>query len=132
MHLIAGNTGDGCSRISTNPRETKKAIIFKGRLHQAFVTHLTGSLMQIPCTLIIAQAFPAAQNLIQLRLCQALQVGKPFDKAFKGGQHGSYARLLQHHLGNPDMIGITAFSKRQIPAVLPVPGSKTRGRFLIQ
>ena len=58
-------------------------------------------------------------------LRRAIPPGKAVEKTIVVGNDGGDARLLQHHFGDPDAVGVAAGAPRKIAAMLSEPGEQT-------
>jgi hypothetical protein len=86
-------------------------------LHQATL-QLAGGLMKAPGAGVIAEALPQQQHVVLLRGGQFGQAGESRHPAPPVGQHHLQLRLLQHHLGHPDAVGIEGFAIGRRAAVM--------------
>src|SRR4030042_5980387 len=78
--------------------------------------------MQIARPRVVAQAFPSPENTALRGSCQGVNRWKAGHPALEMGQHCSHPRLLEHHLGDPDTIGVNAetpWQDTRIPRVPP-------------
>jgi len=81
--------------------------------------------MKVSGARVIAKAAPETQHLVLGCLRQRLHVGKSAQKALVIGDHRVDARLLQHHLGEPDAVRIARTLPGKVMAsVAPLPADE--------
>ena len=84
--------------------------------------------MQISRSRVIAQAAPEPQHLAERRRRKRAHVAEPRDEALEIRNHRLDARLLEHHLREPDAVGIATALPRQIVAPVPALPANETGR----
>ncbi|MFT3881078.1 MAG: hypothetical protein QM703_15625 [Gemmatales bacterium] len=78
-------------------------------------------LVKIPGSAIVAQAFPIFQHFLFMCLGQISDCGEPCEKLLEEGDDRRHLSLLQHHLADPNGIGITTGTPGQVALIGPVP-----------
>ncbi len=94
--------------------------------------HRLGAFMQIAGAGVVAQAGPGHQHVVQLGGGEIAHRRPAFEKLGEIGTDRGHRGLLQHHLGQPDMVGIGAlaalFAPGEIARVPVVPGEQQLGQ----
>ena len=122
-----GNAADSACRIGANAGQSKDLLI-RGRKHAAVLRHNNPcGLLQISCSAVISEPFPCFKHLFFGRISQLFNRWKKGQKTGVIPLDRLYARLLQHNLRQPDMIGILRPAPRQIPFFFVIPCKKQRG-----
>jgi len=81
--------------------------------------------MKISSPGIVSHALPHLQHPVQRGLSQGSQVGKSFQKTWIVPQNPLHLGLLQHDLGDQDVVGVLSAPPGQIPPVLGIPRQKS-------
>src|SRR5229473_800931 len=81
--------------------------------------------MQVARAGVVAEAAPEPQHLVLVRRSERLQVGKAGQEALVVGNDRRHLRLLQHHFGEPDAVGIPrALPGKSLAPVTALPGDE--------
>jgi len=81
--------------------------------------------MELPRPPVVAEAGPESEHVVQGRRGQRFHGRKAVQEALVIRQHHLDARLLQHHLGEPDAIGVALPPPGQVAAVPVKPVEKS-------
>ena len=84
-------------------------------------------LVEMPGPAIVAQPFPEPQHVLFVGISQLAHRGKCLEEVLEIGHHRGDLRLLQHHLADPDAIGIAVFPPGQVAAPAPEPFEQSLG-----
>src|SRR5438105_7093118 len=89
----------------------------RGNLHRR--------LAQVAAARVVAKAAPEPEHVVFRGSREAMHVGKAYEKALVVRDDSGDLRLLQHHLGEPDAIGIArALPGQAVAAVPALPGDQ--------
>src|SRR3989344_1508695 len=79
-------------------------------------------IVQILPSPVVAEPAPDFENIGQRRLCERADSRKLFQELFILFDYARYLRLLQHHFGNENAVGVMSQTPRQImpPVLLPI------------
>ena len=123
-----GDGGDRPGGIIAHAGQGANGIIVRWKF-SAIVRHdLTGCLLQIPGTIIVAQPLPQLHQRVLRHLSQCLGRGQRSHKALKITDHCRHTGLLQHNLRHPDPVGAVIRPPRQHPRIFLIPFQKRKYR----
>ncbi len=118
-----GDAEDRPGRVRPHPREAAEALGIGGHL-APFPNQLPGRLVEEAGPAVEAQPFPRFEDLVFVGGGQGGQIGEPLEKPVVVGNDPLHLGLLEHHLREPDPVGIPGLPPGQSPAVLPVPSEQ--------
>ena len=73
---------------------------------------------------VVAQRPPRLRDVLLVRPSQRFERGKALEPFVILGQYAIDLRLLQHHLGDQDVVRVVGFAPRQLAAVFPIPAEE--------
>ncbi len=128
--LAKGDRRDGSGGVATEAGQGAQPV-HRLRQQAAMLRHdHLRRAVQIARTRVVAEPSPQAEHFGQRRACERVHRGKALEKAPVVGNHGADLRLLQHHLGDPDRVGILRRAPRQL-ALMPIePADQSRAQRL--
>ena len=128
--LAKGNGTDGASCIGANTRKRAQIITRLRKLATTFLGNEFGRFMQIAGAGVIPQPRPGSKNIIQRSVSQILDAWPAANEVEKIGNDRGHHRLLQHDLGQPDVIGWCQLRPApppwQVTPMPVIPGKQSR------
>ena len=100
-----GDRSDGACGIIADARKLAKIRGFLREIAAVFCHDLYRGFFEIACAAVIAKRVPMLVELIVIDLGERFDVGKLREKSMVIGNDGFDARLLEHDLGDPNVIG---------------------------
>ena len=104
--FVKGNRSDGGGGIGADAGQGQKAVAAGGELATVIGHHGTGAFQKVPGAGVIAKARPFGHHVFIPRRGQCSHIRPTGGEALEIGGDGSDGCLLQHHLGQPDAIGV--------------------------
>ena len=83
--------------------------------------------LEVAGSAVVAEALPAAQNLLGFGGGEGLDCWEMVEEAFEVGDDGEYLSLLEHRFADQDMVGMGAAgfdAPGEIAAVTGIPAKK--------
>ena len=80
--------------------------------------------VQVEAAPVVAQPLPLADHVRRRRGSERLDGWPALEPGHKAGDHALHLRLLQHHLGDEDRVGIAGPTPGQVASVLREPGEQ--------
>jgi len=114
-------TGDGSCGVAPYPGQPEKLLGIGGNDSGVLADDLLCQLMKVGSPAIIAQTLPAFPDPCRRSRGQRTDGGIRFEKPVIVGLNASDLGLLQHELGDENVIGISSPAPRQIASVPPEP-----------
>src|SRR5262245_35612197 len=119
--LAKREASNGPCRICADPFERAKCL-FIGRQLAAVSRHrLAGDRVQTPWPNVVTERVPGLGHFPFGRCRERLQRRVLLEPLDILGQHPVYLRLLQHDLGNENMVGVRRVPPRQVATMTAVP-----------
>ena len=124
LRFIERNAANGARRITSDARQFDHISKISRKGPAKFHGHDPGCILQIPRARIIAEPFPQLQNEVDVCSRKSTNVGQRLHPPLPIWNNGLDLGLLQHHLRNPDRIGIARPAPRQIARVRSIPAKE--------
>ncbi len=121
---IVGNGGNGSCCVRAYSRESAQEFPADRDLSLVFGNKNMSSLEDVFRPGVISQALPAFQHPVFRGDCQAFQIGKFCHPASEKKNNPIHLGLLQHDLGDPDLVGGIGLSPRQVTLIGCKPGEQ--------
>jgi hypothetical protein len=119
--FIEGKRPDGSGRIPADPFERQQLLVIIGQCTPVPLDRFTGNAMKAFWPNVVAQWIPNLFDLIDRRQSQFLQTWIAIEELKVLGNHTVDLRLLEHHFGDENVVGIGCFSPGEIAAMAGVP-----------
>ena len=119
--LVEGDGRDGAGRIGADAGQFAQAVERIGE--GAGFRDRLGAGLEVAGAGVIAEAGPSRHDALLRRRREGLHGGEAFEKAQEVRFDRRDRGLLQHHLGQPDPIGVRSFPRQGAPredAAMPV------------
>jgi hypothetical protein len=101
---VEGNTQDRPCRVIADPRKGTRLVVVAREASTKLLRQDLRAEMHIPGAAVIAQARPDFEHFLEGSLRQPRYVGKGPEEAAIVGDDRCHLGLLEHHLGDPDLI----------------------------
>src|SRR5262245_12365057 len=121
IRLAKSNADNRRCGVATDSRQCQDVRVVRWKLSSELIKNDPRGLLQIPCSRIVSKPGPQAQQNIGVGLCQCSDTWKTLQKLQIVGNHGLHLCLLEHHLGDPDWIGVSGISPGKVTPVLVIP-----------
>ena len=115
-----------CGRAA-DARQLRQHRCIEGEPAGETVDHLPRAGVQVARSRVVAETRPQRQHVVQRRRGQRSDIREALAEARVVGDDCRHLRLLQHHLGQPDAVGVaTRLPGKVVPAVRRLPGNDPR------
>ena len=104
--LVKGDGGNGGGCIGANARQGAQPGQIAGKISTQIMGHNAGTFQQVARPCVVPQTRPFGHDLIIRGRRQSRHIRPKRCEPFEIATHGGDGGLLQHHLGQPDPIGI--------------------------
>src|SRR5439155_12006768 len=122
--LVEGDAQDGPSHISADAGKLDQHIVIRWDFAVMLRRHLPRCFHQVLRAAVIAKSSPQAEHTFFVCLCKRFDRWKFPDEALVIRQGRLDLGLLEHHLGEPDLVRIVGNAPGQWPVVFLKPGDK--------
>ena len=113
------------------PGSARSSASLARKMSAVALDHGFGAGVQVAGAGVIAEAGPDAQHILEFRRGKRAHIGPAFEESRVVRRDGPDGRLLQHDLGQPDVIRVRALARRRAPrqlaAMAVVPGEQDGG-----
>ena len=118
------NGRDSGRRIISETGQRPQFVILRGEAAVLFDGDSPRGGSHLPRAPVITQPAPRFEQALLRGGGQAFQSREAIEKSLVIRDNGSYARLLQHHFGKPDAVGVFRAPPRQVALVAVIPGKQ--------
>jgi len=124
-----GEDADRRRRRATDSGQARSELRVAGEAAAVVADDGLRAQVQVARTGVVAEAGPRFEDARQWRRSERRERRKAGEEALIVGNHGAHLCLLQHDLGQPDVVGLAALLPRQVVAPLGfLPGDHLCGK----
>ena len=124
LGLLVGDGADGAGRVLAHARQRAHVRGGRGEAPPVLLLHDPRGGVQRPRTTVVAETGPLPQDVLLRRLRQGRHRGEAPEEAHPALGDDLHAGLLEHHLADPDAVGIARPPPWQVPRRLAIPGEQ--------
>ena len=123
-----GDGGDGPGGVCPHAGQVQQGLVVGGQLAAVPLHEDVGRLLQAAGPAVIAQTLPQLQQPLLRQGGQLGYRGAGLQKSLVIAQHRLHPGLLQHDLGQPDVVGGRLPPPGQVPGVFRIPAQQGDGQ----
>ena len=101
-----GGSGDGGGGVGADARQHLQLRYARGEFSPELAGDDRGAFVQVAGAAVVAKASPGGEDVVERRGGQRLDCRPAREELEVVGNDGFHRRLLQHDLGDPDLVGI--------------------------